>query len=120
MNSPSYTTPAFFDAAPAGRSLFETFLVIVLLTLLTSGAWSLFTSLPAYGGQSAQAPAPTYTVHQAGPNCFAHVREEATARTASFLTDVARGCPEDPAAYNPATLHLPGQPIALPIAGGDQ
>lgn len=90
--------------APAGASLMETFLGLCLVTLLGGGAWSLFASMPAYGGQPTPPPVAQVVVALPAPVCFNHTRQEAQAQTPAFQADVARGCPSNPMAYNPATL----------------
>lgn len=97
------TRPAI--TAPAGASLMETFLGLCLITLLSAGAWGLFDSMPAYGGQPTPPPATAPLAALPAPVCFNHTREEAQAQTPAFQADVARGCPSDPMAYNPGTLH---------------
>lgn len=99
MTTSTYTTP-IYDTAPGGHSLFEAFLVIVLLGMLSAGAWSLFGQLPAYGGQPTPPPENTQVlVAQPAPLCFDRTREQVIAQGAEA------GCPTDPMAYKPATLH---------------
>ena len=94
-------TQASFSLAPSHPSMLETFLGLALVTLLSAGAWSMFSALPAYGGQPTPPPVTQPLVAQPAPICFNHTREEAVDQSAAFEADVARGCPSDPMAYNP-------------------
>lgn len=94
-------TNVSFSAAPSPPSLLETFLCLALVTFMGVGVWSLFSSLPPYGGQPTPPPVTQPLVAQNVPMCFNHTREEAMAQSADFMSDVARGCPSDPMAYNP-------------------
>ncbi len=95
----STLTNTAYDTAPGGHSLFEAFLVIVLLGMLSAGAWSLFGQMPAYGGQPTPPPENTQVlVAQPAPLCFDRTREQVQAQGAEA------GCPTDPMAYHPATL----------------
>ena len=95
----STLTSTAYDTAPGGHSLFETFLVIVLLAMLSAGAWYVFGQMPAYGGQPNPPPvtAPVLMA-QPAPLCFDRTREQVQAQGAEA------GCPTDPMAYRPATL----------------
>ncbi|WP_233842246.1 hypothetical protein [Dyella sp. 2HG41-7] len=98
MTTSTYTTP-IYDTAPGGHSLFETFLVIVLLAMLSAGAWYVFGQMPAYGGQPTPPPVNTLVMAPApAPLCFDRTREQVIAQGAEA------GCPTDPMAYHPATL----------------
>jgi hypothetical protein len=83
--------------------MLETFLCLGLVALLSVGGWSMFSSLPAYGGTPMPPPVTQPLVAQPAPICFNHIREEAAAQTAAFEADVARGCPSDPMAYKPGS-----------------
>ncbi|BFI94978.1 MAG: hypothetical protein RSP_04880 [Rhodanobacter sp.] len=89
--------------SPAGNNLLETFLGLCLITLLGAGAWSLFASMPAYGGQPTP-PAATahFSVPALAPLCFDRTREQVLAQ------GVEAGCPTDPMAYRPVTLRHNG------------
>ncbi|BFI96294.1 MAG: hypothetical protein RSP_18040 [Rhodanobacter sp.] len=92
-------TNASFSMAPSHPSMLETFLGLALVTLLSAGAWSLFSSLPAYGGQSTPPPTVQFAVPAPAPMCFNLTREQVQAQGAE------PGCPTDPMSYRPATLH---------------
>lgn len=103
MNNTLATTRQTFNA-PAGHSLFETFLVVCLLTIMGAGAWSLFASMPAYGGPQ-PTPPPVFTQQVAvQPVCFNHTRQDVLAQDPQTMADIAAGCPSDPMAYNPGTV----------------
>lgn len=86
-------------AAPSHPSMLETLLCIGLVALLSLGVWSIFTSLPAYGGIPTPPPITQTLVAQPAPVCFDRTREQVIAQGAEA------GCPTDPAAYHAATLH---------------
>jgi hypothetical protein len=95
------TTAHYTATAPAGNNLMETFLGLCLITLLSAGAWSLFASMPAYGGQPTPPPGTTIIAAPApapAPLCWNRTREQVEAEGAEA------GCPTDPMAYRPATL----------------
>lgn len=96
------TRPTF--SAPGGLNLFETFLGIMLVCLLSAGAWSLFSSMPAYGGQPTPPPVTQTKVAVPPPLCFNHTREDVINRDVLTMTDIAAGCPSDPTFYRPATI----------------
>lgn len=93
------STTHYAATAPAGHSMLETFLGLCLITLLSAGAWSLFASMPAYGGQPTPPPVTTIIAAPApAPLCWNRTREQVQAQGAEA------GCPTDPMAYRPGTL----------------
>lgn len=92
-------TQTSFSLAPSHPSMLEAFLGLALVTLLSVGAWSLFSSLPAYGGQPTPQPTVQFAVPAPAPMCFNLTREQVQAQGAE------PGCPADLMAYRPATLH---------------
>jgi hypothetical protein len=90
--------------APSHPSMLEAFLGIALVTILSLGAWSLFTSMPAYGATPTPSASVTQTLPTPPPACFNHVREQVLAQDPQTMVDIARGCPPDPMAYAAGTL----------------
>ena len=92
-------TTTSINTAPSHPSMLETFLCLGLVALLSVGGWSMFASMPAYGGQPTPFPITQSLVAQPAPVCFDRTREQVIAQGAE------EGCPTDPSAYHAATLH---------------